>query len=66
MNLFIWIYCRGILLRGITGAPLTGGIYRTEQNLAKTKMADPIEIEEEGTSILSLFNDFSYDSEFDG
>ena len=31
MNLFIWIYCTGILLRGITGAPLTGGIYRTEQ-----------------------------------
>ena len=35
-------------------------------SLAKTKMADPIEIEEEGTSILSLFNDFSYDSEFEG
>ena len=34
-------------------------------SLAKTKMADPIEIEEEGTSILSLFNDFSQDSEFE-
>ena len=28
-------------------------------SLAKTKMADPIEIEEEDTYILSLFNDFS-------
>ena len=29
-------------------------------------MADPIEVEEEGTYILSLFNDFSYNSEFEG
>ena len=29
-------------------------------------MADRIEIEEEGTYILSLFNDFSSDSEFEG
>ena len=29
-------------------------------------MADPIEIEEEDTSILSLFNDFSQESEFEG
>ena len=28
-------------------------------SLAKTKMADPIEIEEKGTYILSLFNNFS-------
>ena len=35
-------------------------------SLAKTKMADPIEIREEDTYILSLFNDFSQESEFDG
>ena len=35
-------------------------------SLAKTKMAEPIEIEEEGTFILSLFNDFSLESEFEG
>ena len=35
-------------------------------SLAKTKMADPVEIEEEGTYILSLFNDFSQDSKFEG
>ena len=29
-------------------------------------MADPIEIEEEDTYNLSLFNDFSLDSEFEG
>ena len=29
-------------------------------------MADPVEIEEEGTYILSLFNDFSQDSKFEG
>ena len=35
-------------------------------SLAKTKMADPIEIDEKDTYILSLFNDFSQESEFDG
>ena len=43
-------------------------------SLAKTKMADPIEIEEEGTYVfeeegtyvLSLFKNFSHDSEFEG
>ena len=35
-------------------------------SLAKNKIADPIEIEEEGTYILSLFNDFSLISKFEG
>ena len=35
-------------------------------SLTKTKMADTIEIEEKHAYILSLFNDFLEDSEFEG